>query len=440
MPGRRYFLPFTLAWEVECSIVIHGDPYTILRPQYNLTCSSTTQFLVFFQRTHSVYTLAFLVYRLAHLHTMLPQNMLEPHQRYKRDTAAFVTFLTTEAMKCSYVLPEVVPASTAAGATSQHASSKGKTKKVDFKEASHRVPVIELRKQAVAVLSATVEIPRWAGEALWRAIRARRRFTDWFSTLTENNPAYDSNSDTTHSHFTDQLEEIASMLSIPSRYPRLDPADNTKVTATGPKMPLLNLFEVLSIARADNEDGVTSMPKHTLQGTSYTSEPEDASKEEELFKLFSLFEEMHNIQAYLVPVFKQCAEERLSFEEASLVVGAAIETVKQTEQALYDPMGKIYPSYDDVIAVLQRADSKLFNAGEVIHRTEPRPTSFLYTTTATSLKRFREVFLHYTYYPARIPVLTEELKTLYAAFEGWPDEDAYLAQYMIDLVIECVSY
>jgi hypothetical protein len=108
--------------------------------------------------------------------------------------------------------------------------------------------------------------------------------------------------------------------------------------------------------------------------------------------------------------------------------------------ALKDPMDEKPLSYDVLAEVLQEYGPGKTSAHGSLQTRLPRPTTFLYDTTASSLKRFRAAFRSPEYrYPAAIAVLSEQLKSKFKGCENWEKEDTILAQFAIDLALECVS-
>jgi hypothetical protein len=242
---------------------------------------------------------------------MLSQNILGVQQRYKVNTTIFVTWLATEAMKLSYVLPTPGEVSATSNPSPQP---------------MYQIPISEFIKQAQVVRDATspVQTPRWAGEALRHAIRGRRRVTEYFSNFPDNDPE----SDARHGYFTNRLEDIANMLAIPLAYSRLVPIIGNDSASTKPSMSTTNLFETLDLESDVDDDEVIQPPKSVSLGLTVLCEPEHAARDEARLRALCFLQEMHNVQDRVAEMLKQYAAGEMSIEEATLLVGAAIELVK----------------------------------------------------------------------------------------------------------------
>jgi hypothetical protein len=303
------------------------------------------------------------------------------------------------------------------------------------KEAQAAFTVKELIEQAKQISHAQprVEVPEYVGRSLRRTINKRKRFTAWYSTR----PDRDVEADRKHKHFTTALEAVGGLLSIPLIL-RRSTSTNTSNLQTGGSP---NFFTGLEVEEdypdEDQESNVAPNRANRPSAATFESVAATAA-EEKHFKAFCFFEDIHRFQDFVSSKLQEYANGRRSTEAVSIVVGAAIELVKERETRLFDLMQE-EPTYFRVIADLYgKSCSDLTEIKEQVISRGPRAYSFSYHTTAATLQRIRDLTLLYRNYP--LPIKPEQERSNgFSEGIDWVKEDKFLVQYFIDLPIECVS-
>ncbi|KAL8811883.1 MAG: hypothetical protein Q9200_001438 [Gallowayella weberi] len=365
---------------------------------------------------------------------MIPDFLAGSYKRYKQDTALFTTWLAKAAASAGYK-----PSATKHSPSQQpepskptHVQSglptggrlKGKARKA-AKDATEKaresqpsltvkytITTGELLRQAEAVaqsyLKSRLKMPASLREVVERAVRARRRCSEWFQRSGVHNEFVDKQ----HIHFIQILEETLKILepcveaenankeisvpnatlhehntSLTNRFSLLKTEDNPEVDPA----------QVSEVAAAINVPEKAKASESYPEVATYELEYEDEFDEELAFVIFCFFEDLHRTQEFINHLWRKYKARKCDLHTAAITTNAAFELVRTAEEDLIAQAPKVFDrkrSYDSIAIIVFYADA--FQQGicpeaRLKSKESLRVTpfdDFIYLSTARILMKF----------------------------------------------------
>ena len=261
---------------------------------------------------------------------MIPELLYSSYQRYKEDTNTFITWLSQAARACGFKLAEnksekvATPrlkgkarkeARAQAASSTDYQSGPNEERKA-VHVSKYEMTSRSLIEQAEVVgNSGRAKIPVNVLKVARRAIKARKRCTNWFTETKSKDEACTQ----AHAHFTAVLEQALSILKPCYQNQSLS-SDHQPILRRPAQTfsdDLTNRFRMLQVEDEDNDVNITA-PEIAVEqeGISEKSQPEGLSEQEvwELqeefriqigFIVFCFFEDLHRIQDFLKKVWKE---------------------------------------------------------------------------------------------------------------------------------------
>ncbi|KAK4949146.1 hypothetical protein LTR10_012519 [Elasticomyces elasticus] len=411
---------------------------------------------------------------------MTPSVYSSSYQRYKEDTSVFTTWLSNAAKSCGHVVK--ADETTAPQAAQSHAPPseppratrlKGKERKLakqaatvtpDSRIASstsppqkkYKISVSELLKQAEAVASwtkKTIRLPEDVQHVLQRAITARHRCTAWFKQTGLQNEY----SNEGHEHFVDILERALDLLRGPASS---TPAAGVPSRHEDPLANMLNnRFGALNLddgAEIDLEVEGVMQPPSTAPVKSTRSEPTAVYElESEIwdvaFAIYCFFEDVHQLQAHLVGVWKQQRNGEVDLLSATEVTTTALDLLWHSEAQLHSE----YQSHFHYSRIYDNLTTVIFSADAIRSDKDPEEAlrsperlkilpfdEFIYLPTARTLMKFASMreLLQLETWPPPVPPMRFSYIINPALLESprlqkYEREDKLLTQFMLDIAL-----
>ncbi|KAI4174144.1 MAG: hypothetical protein LQ343_002479 [Gyalolechia ehrenbergii] len=338
---------------------------------------------------------------------MLPEFLAGSYKRYKQDTALFTTWLAKAAASVGYkpnstkrspsdqpVLSKPPVATGSSGVTKPSGRLKGKerkaakdaadkARKANESIAESQVPSTvkytittgELLRQAEAVtrshVTSAVKIPASLRGVLERAIRARRRCSEWF----QKSKVHNEYADKQHTHFIEILEQSLKILEPCVEAEDTGPKDQRQnLSAYEDAASVTNRFsmlkveespeadpaEVFEIANAVNVATKSKASNGEPEITVYELEDEDKFDEELAFIIFCFFEDLHRTQEYVKELWRKYKARQCDLHTAAITTIAAFDLVRQAEEDLITQAPHVFNrkrSYESIAIIVFYADA-----------------------------------------------------------------------------------
>ncbi|KAL8669911.1 MAG: hypothetical protein Q9168_005518 [Polycauliona sp. 1 TL-2023] len=378
---------------------------------------------------------------------MLPDFLAGSYRRYKQDTTLFTTWLAKAASSVGYRTnwtlnrqaqdPELKPElganqSTQTAVPPKGGRLKGKARKAAKDAAAgsskrpgaepsgppssptikYTITTGELLRQAEAVASSHLEhhvrMPATLRAVVERAIRARKRCSEWFRQSGVSNQYADQQ----HIYFIGILEQSMQILE-PCIEPSgqdpeqgsLSPEHDETTNSTAKHLSSRNLQESLDVDPADTFDsGSDSGKSASAPGADgnnvYELDFEDGFDEELAFIIFCFFEDLHCTQDYIKELWRKYKARKCDLHTAAITTNAAFDVVRQAEEDLVAQVPTVFHekrSYDSIATKIFYADAFQQGAHHEAHlqnNGSPRTTpfdDFVYLSTARILMKFTYV-------------------------------------------------
>ncbi|KUJ18632.1 uncharacterized protein LY89DRAFT_667709 [Mollisia scopiformis] len=264
---------------------------------------------------------------------MLPTNLAASYVRYKTDTNTFVSWLNATAISCGHKTPfvadenepititkaKVEPIAATGklkGKARKEAQAKGEANAKAEKEAKLEaktkqrqvISTAQVLKQAKIIVASPMKIsvPLYIQTLLRQAIQARKRCTQWFTTVV----AEDKHSvgdlgkrNQSHEHFIRVLEEAFDILKPCFEMPKITKTRNASVAD-------------------EMADNINSQ-----------FEKIDADADLPL-TVFCFYEDIHVLRGIIVETWILVADGKLNYKVAALITNVALELVAKAEREL----------------------------------------------------------------------------------------------------------
>ena len=272
---------------------------------------------------------------------MLPQFVKSSYERYKGDTNSFATWLLDAGRKCGQA-----PQLSAVGAGKSKKGGKG-----SLPESDYQTTIGELRSLSKVVVESAIDVPGQILAIARRAIKLRKDVTSWFMAQE------DSSSNKRHAHFISAMEEICETLEWKKKKePSTKPSSNSSATSQGQDSDIdawVNRFAALTVEEPEDAVHAPAVSKQIVKVELIEAEERD---EEEahfshlFFKAYCLFQDLHNIRAFLSQTWVEYRDGKVDLMNASVVTDTALQLARDLIQELVDSWPDVQP--DD--QVLQR--------------------------------------------------------------------------------------
>lgn len=270
--------------------------------------------------------------------------MVLAYKRYKQDTETVAGWLAETAANSGYKSDTAINAP-------KEPKLKGRARKLARDAAKqspnnprikhtytvHTTQFVELASQIVKAQPKVILTRTLRG--IWeRAIRARRRFCDWFQSKASTSTL----SDEKHSHFAAVLEAALQILkpcwedakeSVPS------PKTDTRST-NPPHDPDDNMFryleveETVSDEESEGKKETTTAPSSDVKGVPQANIVFDDDKEEEdefIFAVWSLLQDVMAVRVYVASTWQRYSVGRVELMQAASVTNLAVDLIRRAE-------------------------------------------------------------------------------------------------------------
>ena len=423
---------------------------------------------------------------------MLPDFLAGSYKRYKEDTLVFTTWLAKAAQACGYYpdvskqdapkqkqapAPVLQPrlkgrarvlakkATKEDGTTPTPSSPAGSGESRSARMARYAITTEDIIKQAEAVASASkkgkgLQLPANLAQVVERAISARARCTNWFRTVTKATGG-SADDDEKHAYFTNTLSAALRILKpvTEDRAASTGRAQPQTRSMNGPKESAIdtlhNRFDLLHVEEptevvdmdAANVESVRKPTKNKVSQEDQLFELLLDFQEELVFESYCLFEDMHQIQEYVMGVWAEYRADSIDLMTATLTTNAAIDMVKHMEANITSRAPNLFPkkeAYWRFLTMLQidQAHQQGYDLDDRLAGTKMLEITafddFLYLPTA------RTAAAMYGQYQAKVmyPQLIMPARTGYIArpellelpkYKQMQDEHERLAQMLMDM-------
>ena len=271
---------------------------------------------------------------------MLPSFLKSSYERYKSDTNSFATWLLDAARKCGHQ-----PQLPTLGAVKPQ-----KGREAAPQERQFQTTIDELRRYSRLVEQSTIDVPKPILAIARRAIKLRKDVTSWFRAHGH------SSSNERHAHFISVMEEICEALewkkTTPSAKPTKKPAD-TPQEQDDDIDAWVNRFAVLTVEEPQETSNKPAVSKQIVKVD--LIEAEEHSVEEDhlshrFFKAYCLFQDLHNMRAFLAKTWIEYRDGKVDLMSASVVTDTALQLARDLIQQLVDS----WPELQSDDQILQR--------------------------------------------------------------------------------------
>lgn len=269
---------------------------------------------------------------------MLPQFLQSSYTRYKDDTNSFATWLLKAARECGYQ-PHGL---TSTAPTMKKAKSKSKNKAANNSDpVQYTTTIKDLQLLADVVAKSALTVPKPVLIIAKRAIKLRKHVTSWF--LGQG----DSENNKRHAHFISALEKVCETLEWKVNKPSNQDGEQAAPTseAGGGDADLdifLNKFAVLTVEE----------PQESQQGQRKSAELKKAVKVELVendedeatdsyfslifFKTYCLFQDLHNMRAFISHTWSEYRDKKIDLMNAAVVTDSALQLARDLVQEVVD--------------------------------------------------------------------------------------------------------
>ncbi|KAL8800987.1 MAG: hypothetical protein Q9182_004779 [Xanthomendoza sp. 2 TL-2023] len=319
---------------------------------------------------------------------MVTDFLAGSYKGYKQDTVLFTTWLANAAASAGYKpnatkyspspQPEPSKAMKFQSGLPTGARLKGKVRKADkdaAKKTKYKITSAEVRRQAEAVaqscLESRLKMPASLLVMVERAVRARRRCSEWF----QKSGVHNEYADKQDIHFIQDLEESLKILklsveaenagnevlaqndtlsehstSLTNRFSSLKTEDS----------PELNLAQVSGVAAAVSVPEKAKASESDPEVAKYELVNEDDFDEELAFIIFCFFEDLHRTQVFINHLWREYKAGKCDLHTAAITTNAAFELVRQAEEDLIAQAPAVFDrkrSYESIAIIVFYADA-----------------------------------------------------------------------------------
>lgn len=329
---------------------------------------------------------------------MLPAYIVDSLRTYKKDTAAFLTWLATAGQSSGYD----VNSST----TSRHSAAAPRSRRnpsllqqvpaqqelqIVLFDTSHILPLAQTVAAAPKKLN---KVPIHVKEALQRAIKDRERCNAWYQN--QHVGAAESNdNDEGHAYFVILLKQAFETLENHFEQKQPPKPVGKKVDEKQAMPDLINPFEWLTVE--DILDKEASDSRHnpfgtigaSVSGSTSKSEPQGRvytvkeAEEDPTMAIFCLLEDLASLQAFIRQLWEQRKRKEITSFTAGVCTHAALDFAKALEMNAF---GAHRENSGWEEAVL-RGNVSAWNEGEL----KSGPTTFPFIDLTKALVAFRDL-------------------------------------------------
>ncbi|KAB5543078.1 hypothetical protein GE09DRAFT_237517 [Coniochaeta sp. 2T2.1] len=272
---------------------------------------------------------------------MLPPHLTGSFKRYKANTLVFTTWLAQTAQACGYRIASCRKKGTKQPSIIEIDGAKRFT-----------YPIDDIVRQAEAIAASGkdgLQLPSSIQRCAEDAVKGRLAFTDMLKSIRP-----DDFEDSKHAYFLDALKQALKILKA-AKPQKTGPSHGRPSTLDVPG--LSNLFEHLDVEdiESDVDDVVPPVPsepskaagKQNTKGkqkakAAETSEPEtdeDDGKLEVQLRILGFFQDMHQVEDFVLSVWTDYSNQKAHLCTAALVTNAALALVDQEDTALQHELG-----------------------------------------------------------------------------------------------------
>ena len=309
---------------------------------------------------------------------MLPKFLQSSYARYKNDTNSFATWLLDAASKCGY-RPDGLTSTASPvnkGKSESKSKSKSKTKAASTSSGpvQYSTTIKELQALADVVAKSALTVPEPVLTIAKRAIKLRKHVTSWF--LGQG----DTEGNKRHAHFIAALERVCETLewktnkSSNSDLRQPPPTSSTKDGDADLDM-FLNKFAVLTVEEPQElqqEQRGSPESQKLVKVELVETDEEEATPSyfgHMFFKAFCLFQDLHNMRAFISHTWSEYRDKKIDLMNAALVTDSALQLARDLVQEVVDDWASATLSPDENIQDL------VFKAACVTRRILPIPSA-----------------------------------------------------------------
>lgn len=311
---------------------------------------------------------------------MLPDFLAGSYKRYKEDTDVFTTWLAKAAQACGYspnaskqdspkqkqpaapvIAPRLKGKARAAAKKAVKEDGAGQSRPdpsgTTARTARYAISTQDILKQAEAVANAAkkgLQLPAEVANVVERAIAARSRCTNWFRTITKATGG-SGQDDEKHAYFTNILSTALRTLK---------PVTADSAESTGAAKPasvnkqgdsaidtLHNRFNLLNVEEPSEVVDMSAAKVESVRKPTRNEKPEEDRiyellldfQEELIFESYCLFEDMHQIQEYIMDVWAEYRADKVDLMTATVTTNAAIDMIKHMEANITSRAPSLFP-------------------------------------------------------------------------------------------------
>jgi len=333
---------------------------------------------------------------------MLPTYITDSLRTYKKDTAAFLTWLANAGQSSGYD----VNSSTSGGQSSASHKSRRNPTLLQQEPQQQEVQIVLLDTSHILPLAQTVaaapkklsKVPIYVKEALQRAIKDRERCNAWYQN--QHVGAVESHDDDEgHAYFVNILKQAYNALE--NRFEQKQPFRPVeKKVEERQIMPvmldMINPFELLTVEdildkeASDSRHNATKRDGASAPCSNLKSEPREQiytvkeAEEDPTMAVFCLLEDLTSLQTFIRELWESRKRQEITSLTASVVTHAALDFAKALElNAFAHREGS---GWEEAVDALQgRLPSR--NEGEL----ESKPTAFPFIELTKALVAFRDL-------------------------------------------------
>jgi len=277
---------------------------------------------------------------------MLPTYIIDSLRTYKKDTAAFLTWLATAGQSSGYDVnssttggqPSAAPKSRRNPTLLQQVPPQRELQIVLF-DTSHILPLAQTVAAAPKKLST---VPVHVKEALQRAIKDRERCNAWYQNQ-HVGAAEPHDDDESHVYFVDLLKQA--FRALENRFEQKQPPKpmGKKVEEKQAMADMINPFERLTVEHildkeaSDSRHNAIIKAGASASGSTFKSELQERvytvkeAEEDPTMAIFCLLEDLASLRAFIRELWEQRKREEITSLTASVCTHAALDFANALE-------------------------------------------------------------------------------------------------------------
>ncbi|KAL2069448.1 hypothetical protein VTL71DRAFT_14127 [Oculimacula yallundae] len=279
---------------------------------------------------------------------MLPDFLESTYKQYKNGTSISLKWMYESGQKCGYDIDltgEVRSSSVPATAP----RLKGKARKLAKQG---------IKEGAQAILGSEdplIVVPSRILRAGLRAVSARKKCSDYFSSNATSGDIEMKSDNIGHSYFTERMEEV--ILALQPRF-ALDAGQNSPnkdvETATSAMESIENRFQALEVEEPEASESQTEHTTQSVAEPTFEVEKPTTNSDmiaERMFAIYCLFDDLQLLRKFVLQTWIEYAVQKVSLITASILTNAAFQLAMRTQEetlAAFPGFG----DYQDVLSTL----------------------------------------------------------------------------------------